>query len=897
MKRELVLLIALFGCGDNSESVPDRPPGEAALRTKLGVPTHAKRVIVFGQNAHLDIDWQHTFDDYYTMFVGDLLIAARQLLDDQPRAYYSIAEMAYLQHHLDVHPEELAAVRADSQAGRWRIVGGGMTSPDTLLPETEMLTRDYLYGIQFAEDSLDAHPRAAWLADSFGHGAGAPDLLVAAGYTSVAFSRIDGAPTLTDQVLDRRTTPLPGSTADQLAQIGSADFIWRGSGGAKILAHFLSGTGLYCEGDNIDYSELLEPAGGHIGAYKGTDQAFTDASIDRYIGELEPNAKTPYVFVPVGCDFASPKDKLIEYLDGYNARRAGDSGVYAVVAPFEDYETLVAFHADALPEIDQELSPYYMGFYGSRADLKRLTRDAARPFFVAESYATLLGTAGVAIMRTAGPQLSKLTRSDHHDFVTGTSADLVVTSEQLPLLAETQAAGRAALRQVAEGIAALIPAAPGTTSRALAFNASSAAQDDVVELDVATTNGATPAIHALANGSELPLELIEAPSQIQARFRVEVGVVPFGWQAIDVVPGAARVPAVAVRLALLDDSNLPATGNAITRVVLTNAHVRAEWDRTGGAFGLASLVIDGAEAIAQPSLIVHDYHDDGGLWRLGNEMPGCRLTLLAATTTTETVRVLEQGALRVRIAFVGADATREATLGANEVGLDLAVVTGAAQATTRTVSIALASPVDARLTTSVPGGAVVRPLQHVYTPTFWAAVDFAQVGSWAVLLRQSTGVRMDTPGELELMAARDARQEACDLEGGSGSDSGTHRIEWRIVPAADAVAAAIAAQAFDRPIELSAVTGVGSGLPPSGGLITVDGGLVSAIKPADRGVGNVVRVVALGGMVTIHMSTWLSHATTTAVDLAERNLGALAVRGDDLVFDPAAGSIASVRLQ
>lgn len=185
----------------------------------------------------------------------------------------------------------------------------------------------------------------------------------------------------------------------------------------------------------------------------------------------------------------------------------------------------------------------------------------------------------------------------------------------------------------------------------------------------------------------------------------------------------------------------------------------------------------------------------------------------------------------------------------------------------------------------------------MYTPTFWAAVDFAQVGSWAVLLRQSTGVRMDTPGELELMAARDARQEACDLEGGSGSDSGTHRIEWRIVPAADAVAAAIAAQAFDRPIELSAVTGVGSGLPPSGGLITVDGGLVSAIKPADRGVGNVVRVVALGGMVTIHMSTWLSHATATAVDLAERNLGALAVRGDDLVFDPAAGSIASVRLQ
>ena len=501
-------------------------------------------------------------------------------------------------------------------------------------------------------------------------------------------------------------------------------------------------------------------------------------------------------------------------------------------------------------------------------------------------------------MSGAAPELSKLTRADHHDFVTGTSADPVVSTDQLPLLAEAQTVGEAELAQVAAELAAQISAAPGSTSRALAFNASSGDQAAIVELDVPTTGGATPIIHAVASGSELPLELIEAPSETQARFRVALEVAAFGWQAVDVVPGVATVPPMEVALDLLDDNGQPATGDAITRVILTNPHVRAEWDRAGGSFGLASLVIDGGEAIAQPSLIVGDYHDDGGLWRLGNEMPGCALTPIPPVAATETVQILEQGALRVRVAFVAGDATREASLGASDVGLDLAVVTGAAEATTRTATISLAVPPTAVLTTSVPGGAVARPPQRVYTPTFWAAVDFAQVGNWAVLLRQSTGVRMDTPGALELMAARDAEQEVCDIEGGSGSDPGTHRIEWRIVPAANAVAAAIAAQTFDRPIELVAVTGSGTGLPTDGSLLSIDGGgVVSALKPAERGGGAILRVVALAGPVTVHLSSWLAHATAIAVDLAERDLMPVTA-GDALVFDPAAaGSIASVRLQ
>src|SRR5438105_3894336 len=148
-----------------------RGSAEAGLRARLGVPAGAQRVVIFAQNSHLDVDWQKTFPDYYASYVEAILLESRQLLNAQPRARYSVAEMAYLQKHLQSHPEESAALHALAASGALRVVGGGRTSPDTLLPETEMLLRDYLYGVRFAEDTLGARPRAAWLPDSFGHAA------------------------------------------------------------------------------------------------------------------------------------------------------------------------------------------------------------------------------------------------------------------------------------------------------------------------------------------------------------------------------------------------------------------------------------------------------------------------------------------------------------------------------------------------------------------------------------------------------------------------------------------------------------------------------------------------------------------------------------------------------
>jgi hypothetical protein len=876
-------------------------PGELALRHSLGIPDDAAQVIVFAQTSHLDIDWQQTFDDYYSSFVEGALIQARQVMQAQPRAFYSIAEMAYLQQHVTAHPEELAPLQALARKGAFRIVGGGMTSPDTLLPETEILFRDLLYGVRFSEDVFGVTPRAAWLPDSFGHSGTAPDILAAAGFLSVGMSRIDGAATIYQQIFHPDLQPLPGSTAAILQEIGSADFIWQGTSGASVLAHFIAGKGLYCEGENIDWPSDLTTPGTHIGTFQGNDPTFTDGRIDGYVQENTPYAKTPYLFVPVGCDFEAPKPQLIQYLDGYNQRRYPATGAWAVAAPFDDFGALVSYWRDVLPQLSGDLAPAYMGFFGSRPAVKRGVRDAARPFFVAESFASALGAQGAALVASAAPELELLTRTDHHDFVTGTSADDVVQDEQMPLLAAAQLAGESLEGEVALEVASRIPVSSGAVTRALVFNASSATRSDVTEVLLPVT-GAPAALHAVVSGMVVPLEIVGTPSSTYETARLSLsGVPPWSWTMVDLMPGAPASPSSQVALALLDAQGVAATGAAVKRVVLSNSHVRAQFDLSADGFALTALSLDGADVVEGPSMLPNDYRDQGGLWRLGNEMAGCTLDATPRVPGPASFTVLESTPLQVRVSFAASTYTLEASLAAGVDGLDVAVTTGAAEGTTRTFSLSLADSGDDALKTSSPAGWQVRPAQHVFDPTFFPAVSWAQVGGVAVLLRQSTGVRMSTPGALELMVARDARAEQCDVMGGTGSDASTHRIEWRLSPASTPASAETAAQVFARPLDallVGTAQAAGPSLPPVSSLASVSGqAVISAIKPADRGGGVIVRALLLPGPGQLQLGPSLVGSKLEQVDLTERNVQSLGTAGATIPLDAAGtGSIVGLRL-
>ena len=535
-----------------------------------------------------------------------------------------------------------------------------------------------------------------------------------------------------------------------------------------------------------------------------------------------------------------------------------------------------------------------MGFFGTRPALKRAVRDAARPFFVAETFASALGPQGTAMVQAAAPQLELLTRTDHHDFVTGTSADDVVGKEQMPLLDAALVAGESEEGEVALALGSRIPASPGAITRALALNASSATRSEVAQVLVPVGGAVVPPFRVVVGDKDVPAELAAAPRPGDSYETLRIALAdlpPWSWTTVDVFQGAAPTPASQV--------SLDVTGK---RVVLSSSRVKAQFDDGGSGFELTSLTVDGLKAVAAPSITLNDYDDQGGLWRLGNEMAGCSLTPRPHPAGATAVQVLESTPLVARVAFVGPAATIEASLAAGAGGLDIAVTTGAAKGTTRTVSFALEASRDALLTTSSPAGWQVRPAQHVFDPSFFPAVEWAQVGGWAILLRQSTGVRMSAPGAIELMAARDARSEQCDVMGGTGSDTGVHRIEWRVAAAAAIADAERAAQAYGRPVDLMLVglaQATTTDLPQQESLASVDGdAVVSAIKPAERGEGVVVRTLLMPGPGQLHLSAAFVGKQASVVDLAERDTRALGAAGETISLGPPTfGSIAGVRLR
>ncbi|MSQ82720.1 MAG: hypothetical protein EXR77_07360 [Myxococcales bacterium] len=534
----------------------------------------------------------------------------------------------------------------------------------------------------------------------------------------MAFSRIDGAPSLFEAIVNPQYVLRPSSTAAKLQALGSADFVWQGPSGASILAHYIAGFGLYCHGDNIDYDEVLQTQAGHTGQYRGDSSAFTDARIASYHKELAPWSKTPYLFVPVGRDFQSPKQHLADYLDGYNQRNYAGTGTWTVAASFEDYAKLVNFHKAKLPTLQGELSPVYMGFYGSRGAVKRRVRAALRQFLAAEMLASR------QLADSAAPALAKLTRSNHHDYVTGTSTDAVVAQEQLPQLAEARLAGESYLNLSIAQFAATVAGDVGASGLIL-LNPSSQPLQGLVQAVVPTSHVGNSMITLNLNGVPLPTELVTLPQAATVIVRAQVDQFA-PWQAamVSVAYLQSPQPKNPVAVALLDSSGKPVAAADAVQIVLDNGHVRAQLQRSSGQVHLASLMIGGELALVGPTAQLIDYADTGGLWRMGHEMANCSFvaTPLPADTTP-SVRLVENTPLLGRVRIASGLVALEVWLGAGDAGLSFAVETAAPQGRSRVLALNLNSAEDPNLLTSTPFGYVTHGGQSQFAPTFWPAVQ------------------------------------------------------------------------------------------------------------------------------------------------------------------------------
>src|SRR4051812_21791733 len=163
-------------------------------------------------NAHLDPVWLWDWREG----LNEGLITCRtilDLMDDNPKLTFIRGESAIYQHIERTDPDTFKRIARYVKGGGGGVGGGTVIHPTTNLPATETFARHFLHGKKYFRDRFGVDVTVAWAADSFGHAAGLPEILAAAGMKSFAFSR-----------------PAPN-----ILPLEKSAFWWEGPGGSRVL--------------------------------------------------------------------------------------------------------------------------------------------------------------------------------------------------------------------------------------------------------------------------------------------------------------------------------------------------------------------------------------------------------------------------------------------------------------------------------------------------------------------------------------------------------------------------------------------------------------------------------------------------------------------------------------
>lgn len=805
----LIITLLVISCAGVEKSEEER------IRAKLGVPDNAERVLIIGQSSHLDLDWLTSFDNYYEHFVKPIFISALDFLEVNSGHYYAIAEVSFIKRFVIDNPEGRGEEFINRvKDGRLVILGGGFSSPDNLLPDGEAIIMNYLKGKRWLEDitGQDVQVLSVWLPDDFGHSPSLPDILSSMGFRYVGFGRTDGMDTTLKEISGERVLR-EGSTAKRLMDDRSIDFIWRGRKG-EVIAHWMPFS-LYCQGDTIDFIGQPLP-GGFLGLYMGYDEEFTNSKIAEFIDQLSVVSPTPYMFLPVGCDFTFPKMHLYKYVERWNEKYFKESGVWVTVGSFEDYMKLVNFHRDELKSYQFDMNPYFTGFYASRPYLKELFYKAEMNSLALEAFLAFKGQK----REEMDDIWEKVSFATHHDFITGTSPIQVVEGEQIPLL-------EGVLEEI-DNIVNDEMAGYGYGERLVVFNPYPRSRPAYMEIELNNWSLPSTFVGIGEKGYGFVKDGI-----LYAEIR---SVPPFGISSYEVQSVEPSIP-----FSVEDYGD---------RLLLHTPFYEVAFSKKD-TFYLASLKA-GENLLLRNSGVIRSYMDEGGLWRIGSEMEGCVFSeMLTSPPYTYVKYYLSPLTAYVESEFLLEGENMKVNWIFFRILPYITIRLKGKAPLRRTITINLDAPVQLpSVFTTVPHGIRSITSERFFIPTFWSTNGgiflLDEKRGYMGVLNRPSGVRWNGKGEVEVMVFRNAPRERCESLGTvtekTGQDDFIHSFEM-VLNFLNGDENEDTLFSFMRSIPLPFFVKAGASYEGSDSVLQVNGCVPLMVKNTENNDGIILRVI------------------------------------------------------
>ena len=792
-------------------------PTGYALRRRLGIPSAAAQVLIFGESSHWDPNWLRTTEEYFDGQIVPVIRAIIKELQADPARIFSIESTFFLERFWQRHPEHHDELHGLLNERRLRLTGTGITTPDTVIPDPEAILRDYLLGQQWLRSIGIGHePKLAYLPDDFGYAPTLPSLLAELGYTQAAITRIDGAYFVGADYRKASDFPLPGSNAYLLQkQKQSADFIWKAPDGREVLCHWNPFT--YFQGDMLAYVGIIRWMGRTFGVPWRTRRHIAER-VASYVNALTAVARTPYLFCPIGCDFNPPIPNLGALLDRYNREVYPTTGVWVVSAGLDDYMDLIETKRSTLPRLALDFNPYWMGFYAARPEAKVRHRRVTRKIIAAEAEHVadaLRGPSPSGEFRALSDRVwQDLALANHHDFITGTSPDRVWNAEQAPLLRDAE--------------------------------------------------------------DRVDAWLAQRPN--------------------------LQTPRTGPGIEVVREAN---------RVTVRNAHAELAFDEERGGTLTQWRTADGIEHVDGPSFDMSLYRDTGGLWRLGHEFAGGRFNVIQRGQSRAVSIRTNVGAHHVQLTSRSDFGSRtvERTVWLFDDRPEIVVQVNGSLPEGTSLCLDFETGIIAHtVDMDTPGGVTERPRRKLYDPTFWPAFSYVHVYDEtlgvAAFLAGPASVSVNALGRLSLMVQRNATREYAYgilpvlAHPARGTDPG-FPVTCVFTPTQGMETSAYKLQAHAQDVlQRIALFGPAElpSLPPDLPFEVSGDAFISALKPADRGPGLIVRLTGRPGADVRLACSDRPIVAAHRADARERDRHALCI-ADGAVEVPMDGSIVTVRLR